>query len=242
MSKQSRLDGQVIWVIGASGALGLALCEHLAVEGARVVASSRTLEALPAEGQGVTRLALDVRDNAAVQDAAAQIVTRFGRIDGLVTLPTIARFGEFTTLNDQDWLDVLDTKLLGSIRSARAVLPQMIAQGSGSLVFISGRGGSVPPPKHLPGACANAALNLLVQGLATQYGEQGIRANAVAPGPIESPRLEQMKGRVAGSTSALGGPGQPQDVADAVAFLLSQQARHITGITLPVDGGRPKSA
>ncbi|MNN57169.1 4-formylbenzenesulfonate dehydrogenase TsaC1/TsaC2 [compost metagenome] len=84
-------------------------------------------------------------------------------------------------------------------------------------------------------------MNLLAQGLATEYGERGIRINAVAPGPIESPRLELMKGRVAGSTSALGGPGAPNDVAQAVAFLLSDQARHITGICLPVDGGRAKA-
>lgn len=90
----------------------------------------------------------------------------------------------------------------------------------------------------MPGACANAALNLLAQGLGTQYGRQGVRVNTVAPGPIASPPLEQMKARVAAATSALGGPGAPDDVAQAVAFLLGAQAAHITGIYLPVDGGR----
>lgn len=236
----SDLNKNVIWITGASGALGQALCNHLQALGAQVVVSGRTADSLPVEAPGIHRLPLDVRDTAAVNAAAEAIVRTHGRIDGLVTFTTIPRFGEFTSLSDEDWDDVLDTKLLGSIRPARAVLPTMQAQGAGGIVFISGRGGSVPPPKHLPGACANAALNLLAQGLATEYGDHGIRVNAVAPGPIESPRLELMKGRVASGTSALGGPGHPDDVAQAVAFLLSAQARHITGICLPVDGGRPK--
>lgn len=231
-------SSQVFWITGASGALGTAISEHLLALGAQVVVSGRNPQTLPGERERLQRLPLDVRDGRAVEAAAQNIVLRHGRIDGLVTCTTIPRFGEFLSLQDQDWSDVLDTKLMGSVRPARAVIPAMIEQGRGSIVFISGRGGTVPPPKHLPGACANAMLNVLAQGLATEYGEHGIRVNTVAPGPIESPRLEQMKAGVAGARSALGGAGAPEDVAHSVSFLLSSQARHVTGICLPVDGGR----
>lgn len=235
------LSNKIVWLTGAGGALGQALAMHLQSLGAQVVVSGRTLANLPQAQAGIYPLAVDVRSSEQVNAAAQSILNTHGRIDALVTLTTIARFGEFLTLSDQDWFDVLDTKLQGSIRPARAVIPAMLEQGAGSIVFITGRGGSVPPPKHLPGACANAALNLLAQGLATEYGERGIRVNTVAPGPIESPRLEAMKNGVAGSTSALGGPGAPIDVATSVAFLLSEHAKHITGICLPVDGGRAKA-
>jgi NAD(P)-dependent dehydrogenase (short-subunit alcohol dehydrogenase family) len=234
------LNEQVVWITGASGALGRAICEHLVEQGARVIVSGRHPDTLPVERCGVERRVLDVTDRQAVDAAAQEILFRHGQIDGLVTCTTLPRFGDFLLLQDHEWRDVLDTKLMGSIRPARAVLPSMITRGSGSLVFISGRGGTVPPTRHLPGACANSALNLLAQGLATEYGQYGIRVNSVAPGPIESPRLDQMKAGVANARSALGGPGTPADVAHAVSFLLAPQSRHVTGINLPVDGGRAK--
>lgn len=234
----SNFDGKVIWITGASGAIGSAVAERLAAEGGQVVVSGRSVHTLPSENDHIKRLALDITDTNSVEQVAERILRSFGRIDGLVTCTTVPGFGDFLELTDEQWHSVLDTKLLGSIRPARAVLPAMIQQSGGSLVMISGRGGTVPPPRHLPGACTNAALNLLVQGLATQYGPFGIRVNAVAPGPIESPRLEQMTKGVANARSALGGAGKPQDVAQSVAFLLSAAAAHITGVTLPVDGGR----
>ncbi|AVE03805.1 NAD(P)-dependent oxidoreductase [Pseudomonas palleroniana] len=234
------LSQQVFWVTGASGAIGRAICEHLHQLGGLVVASGRNLDSLPESRPGLQRRVVDVTDRHAVDAAAHDIQGEYGRIDGLVTCTTIPGFGDFLTLPDEGWTAVLDTKLMGSIRPARAVIPAMIDQGRGSIVFISGRGGSVPPPRHLPGACANSALNLLAQGLATEYGQYGIRINSLAPGPIESPRLEQMKAGVANSRSALGGAGKPEDVAHAVSFLLSPSSRHMTGICLPVDGGRAR--
>lgn len=236
------LHKQVIWVTGASGALGHAICEHLYRLGASVIASARTMETLPEERDRVRRLTLDVTDRQAVGTAAQLILAERGRIDGLVTCTTIPRFGDFLSLQDEDWSDVLNAKLLGSIRPARSVMPAMIKQQRGCIVFISGRGGTVPPPRHLPGACANASLNLLAQGLATEYGRYGVRVNALAPGPIYSPRLDVMASGVAQATSALGGPGTPEDVAAVTGFLLSDQARHITGACLPVDGGRALSS
>lgn len=134
---------------------------------------------------------------------------------------------------------MLNAKLLGSVRPARSVIPAMIRQQGDSIMFITGRGGTVPPPKHMPGSCANASLNLLAQGLATEYGQHGIRVNGLAPDPIQSPRLEAMKNGVANQVG-IGRSGSPGRCGGGSEFLTSTQARRITGVCLPVDGGRAK--
>jgi NAD(P)-dependent dehydrogenase (short-subunit alcohol dehydrogenase family) len=230
---------RVVWVIGASGAIGSQVAARLLAQGDVVVVSSRSPEVLPSVDNGYDVVPVDITDRKAVEDVASSLIARHGTIDALVVCTTLPIFGDFLELDDDDWFNILDTKLLGSVRAVRAVLPGMIRQCHGRIVLISGRGGTVPPPRHLPGACANTAINLLVQGLATAHGAQGIRINAVSPGPVASPRLDAMQRTVsAGVNNALGCAASPDDVADAVLFLLSDHARHITGTSLQVDGGR----
>lgn len=244
------MQGRVVWVIGASGAIGQAIAKVLAAAGADVVVSARSAdklaavagEILAAGGHAHVRR-LDLRSRADVDAAAREIAARSGRIDALVNSTSLSIFGDFLELSDEQWHDVLDAKLMGYVRSMRAVLPFMVAQGGGSIVNISGRGGRQPTPAHLPGGSANAAVNLVTKGLADTYFKHGIRINTVAPGPIQSDRFEKIRAsneRVSGGAPPRAGldrMGRPEDVAEAVLWLLSDASRHSTGIVIPVDGG-----
>lgn len=244
------ISGRVAWVIGASGAIGQVVAKVLAGAGAEVVVSARSedkLKTLAAEIAGAGGRAqvrkLDLRNRADVDAAAREIVARAGRIDALVNSTSLSIFGDFLELTDEQWHEVLDAKLVGYVRSMRAVLPYMMKEGGGAVVNISGRGGRQPTAAHLPGGGANAAVNLIGKGLADAYQKHGIRVNTVAPGPIQSERFEKIRAsneRVSGGTpprASLDRMGRPEDVAQAVLWLLSDAARHVTGIVLPVDGG-----
>ena len=238
---------KVLWVTGASGALGGAVVDHLARAGATVVASSRSIpRAVSRFPDSVLHIPADVTNNDSVLAAFEQIRERFGRLDGLVLSTNVAAFGDFLDLDDDAWSRVIEAKLLGSVRPIRAALPLLLEQRSGSIVVISGRGGIAPPPNHFPGSSVNAALDLLVQGLGRKYGPQSVRVNAVAPGPIKSPRFDEIAQGQGDAEhtrlTALRGPGLPSDVADAVAFLLSDASRFVNGTRLYVDGGGPPYA
>jgi 3-oxoacyl-[acyl-carrier protein] reductase len=258
------LHGKVAWLNGASGAIGRAIAAALAREGATVVLSARAqapLEALAAELEAAhacraQALAVDLTDRAPVDAAAERIVAEHGRIDLLVNSTSISRFGDFLELDDADWLDVYQSKFFGYLRAIRAVVPQMVRQHDGRIVNVSGRGGHQPTlPVHLPGMSANAAVDLLTKGLANMYGASGIRINAVAPGPVASPRYDtitETNRRLATSAShptgsafntapTLAPKAQPDEIADVVLFLLSDRSRLMTGTILQADGGSTAS-
>jgi NADP-dependent 3-hydroxy acid dehydrogenase YdfG len=242
------LSNRVIWITGASGAIGSAIAQRACAEGARVILSGRSLEKLESlsasldqNGYTARVIQTDVTDSASIQQAVLQILSEYQQIDCLVNSTSISAFGSFLDLVDETWLDVFDVKILGYMRTMRAVLPHMIAQGSGSIVNISGRSGHQPTTTHLPGACANAAINVLDKGLADAMLDHGIRINTIAPGPIVSERFEKLQSMAAGITGQkvqqFKQAGTPEDVANAAVWLLSDQARHITGTVMSVDGG-----
>ena len=252
-----QLGGRIAWITGAGGALGSAVAETLAAEGAITWLSGRNRENLAAVGQrvdarkkGASRiLPMDMGQRAAVDSSAATIIAQDGRIDILVNCTAVPIFGAFLELTDENWEQVLQAKYLGYVRTLRAAIPHMVEQQFGRIVNVSGRGARQPSPAHLPGSSVNAAVNLLTKGLADIYGKDNIRINAVAPGPIETPRFADIAGKNAAlaqqgqaairsvSATPLQRLGTPQEVADAVAFLVSERSGYITGTIQAVDGG-----
>jgi len=242
------LSDRIVWITGASGAIGASIAERACTEGAQVILSGRTIEKLEmltnklvSDGYSACALLTDVTDQQSIKTAFGQILSRFQRIDCLVNSTSVSAFGSFLDLSDETWLEVIDTKLLGYMRCMRAVLPQMKSQGSGSIVNISGRSGRQPTSTHLPGACANAAINVLDKGLADSMIDFGVRINTISPGPIVSERFEKLQSMTTGlagqQVQQFKQAGTPEDVANATVWLLSDQAKHITGTVMAVDGG-----
>ena len=237
MRGNDALDGQCAWVLGASGAIGSAVAELLALQGVTVWLSGRDREKLDAlqdriaqaGGQARVRI-LDATCADEVIHAAREIVRQSGKINILINSTASSTFGEFLDLMDDDWERTFQNKLMVYVRSMRAVLPTMIKAGGGVIINISGKAGKLPSPAHLPGGCMNAAVNLLTKGISDRYKDQGIRANTIAPGPIASDRFDALAEKLVSSPSAnplfMSTKGTPEDVA-----------QHLNGIVLPLDGG-----
>jgi NAD(P)-dependent dehydrogenase (short-subunit alcohol dehydrogenase family) len=243
-----KLSGKTAWVLGASGAIGSAIAIMLADLGVRVWLSGRNqvklqevCDRIARAGGHATVQVLDATQALAVDNAADVIARKAGRIDILVNSTALPTFGKFTELTDEDWERTFQSKLMVYVRTMRAVLPHMIAAGSGTIVNISGKAGRLPSPAHLPGGSMNAAINLLTKGIADAYQHQGIRANTIAPGPIASERLNALTAQLATIATAnpefMARKGEPEDVARAVAWLASPLSEFMNGIVLPVDGG-----
>ena len=256
------LEGKTAWITGAAGAIGEDICHVFAREGARIILSGRNKETLnkvandlPDSAEPLV-LVVDVTNRAQVDDAASKAIAHFGRVDILVNSTTNPIFNSFQDLSDDDWMAVINAKTLGYMRTSRAIIPHMEKNGSGVIVNVSGRGGHQPnSPSHMAGSCANGAVNTLTKGLANIYGPKGIRVNAIAPGPVRTPRYDLIaaankaiaeKNATAERSGAamenpLGEMSEVRDNSDAVLYLASDMSRFITGTILQTDGGGTSS-
>ncbi|HWT44501.1 MAG TPA: SDR family oxidoreductase [Vicinamibacterales bacterium] len=245
------LNGRVAIVTGGGTGLGLAIAHRLGALGCRVAIASRRQEHLDAgstslRAAGVEALAIqvDVRDPEKMDAMVARTVREFGHVDILVNNAAGNFICRAEDLSSNGWKAVVDIVLNGSFFCSRAVGRELIAaKRSGTIVSIlanyvwTGSAGTVHS------AAAKAGVMSMTQTLAVEWAPHGIRVNAVAPGPITSPgaakQLWNTSGAVERITAAvpLGRWGTPEEVADAVAFLVSPHAGYITGEILTLDGG-----
>ncbi|MDX1644156.1 MAG: 3-oxoacyl-ACP reductase FabG [Thermoanaerobaculia bacterium] len=239
------MEDSVHLVTGGSRGLGRAIVERLASSGEQVVLTYRSdaaaaREVVAALDGHAHALPLDVRDTDACEDVVARIEEEHGPIVGLVNNAGILRQELLAMTSDADWEAVLSTNLGGVFRLCRAVLPRMMRRRGGSIVNVS----SLSAIRGLPGQAAYAASKAgvvgLTRSLAREVGRRGIRANAVLPGLIETDLTAAARG---GATETLrSAEVLPEgltgaQVADVVAFLLSDAAAGITGQAIPVDAG-----
>jgi NAD(P)-dependent dehydrogenase (short-subunit alcohol dehydrogenase family) len=246
----SRLGGKVALVTGAASGIGSACALRFAQEGATVVGLDLTemgdTRWTEAERVAPAHLAVaDVRSEASVAAAVAAARARFGRIDVVVNSAGVAGGGPAHLVSEEEWERVLGVNLKGTFLVCKHVLPVMLEQGAGSVVNVASIEG-------LEGCEGGSAYNaskggvvLLTRNLALDYGRRGIRVNAICPGFIdtpmlrqvlEAPGLEEYRTRII-DTHQLGRLGRPEEIANAVLFLASDESSFVTGHALVVDGG-----
>ena len=245
----NRFDGRVAVVTGGASGIGAAIVRRLASEGARVAVADLDAEQAGTVAKDVDGAAvrIDVADIASVRAGFAEIEGELGPIDLLVNNAGADRFAFFVDTEPADWDFVLGVNLRGTMACTHAVLAGMQARRSGTIVNISseaGRGGTIAGASY---AAAKAGTIGFTKAIALESARYGIRCNAVAPGPVETPLLNNAAA-AAGSLGAklkqgmidatvLGRCGTPEEVAAAVAFIASDEASYLTGQTLAVSGG-----
>lgn len=232
------LDGQVALVAGGGGAIGTAVANALLAAGAAVVSADREGRSGPG---GTRSIACDLARAADAADAVAAVEREEGRLDVLVHCAGTTRDALLFKMSDEEWDTVLSTNLGSAFYLLRSAAPALRKAGGGTAVLVASINGERGKVGQANYAASKAGMIALARTAARELGRHGTRVNVVAPGWIDTPMTATLAPEYrqrALEETVLGRLGRPEDVADAVLFLCSGLARHITGQVLRVDGGQ----
>ncbi len=243
-----QLDDKVAVVTGAAQGIGKAIAELLARRGAQVAVADLNLEKAQATAQAITdstgcraiAVHVNVADSASAQAMVDRVMQEFGRIDILVNNAGTTRDNLIVRISDADWDLVLGVNLKGAFNCSKAVVRSMMKQRYGRIINISSVSGLAGQAGQTNYSSSKAGLIGFTKALAKEVGSRGITVNAVAPGFVPTDLTSEILVKVqdeAIKMTPLGRLGSVEDIAYAVAFLVSDEASFITGQVLSVDGG-----
>jgi 2-keto-3-deoxy-L-fuconate dehydrogenase len=247
-----RLKGKVAVITAAGQGIGRAIAEAFIAEGAAVIATDLDAGKLKGLRKAKKVAALDVRSTKAVDDFAKSVIKQFGAPDVLMNCAGFVHQGSVLDCSESDWDFSFDLNVKSIHRTLRAFLPAMLKNGGGSIISISSVASSVRglPNRYVYGA-TKAAIIGLTKAVAADYVRKGIRCNAICPGTIQSPSLND---RVAANAKKsgkslkavrqdfidrqpIGRLGTPEEIAAGAVFLASDESSYYTGQTFQIDGG-----
>ncbi len=242
-----KLESRVAIVTGAGRGIGRGIAARLAVEGARVAIADiderSAQEAARALGGDACGLRVDVTTKESVEAMVKAVMERYGRVDILVNNAGWDKVAPFLQSDEADWTKVIAINLYGTLHCCKAVLPIMVAQGSGEVVNIGSDAGRVGSSGEAVYSAAKGGIIAFTKTLAREMARYQININCVCPGPADTPLFAEISVEYPKLRDALEKSipfrrlARPEDLAHAVAFLASDEAAYITGQTLSVSGG-----
>jgi NAD(P)-dependent dehydrogenase (short-subunit alcohol dehydrogenase family) len=247
------LPDRIALVTGAASGIGAAIAETFARSGARVFVTdldagraAATAQRIAGEGGRTEAMTLDVRDEAACRDVAAQVETSAGRLDILVNNAGVGHVGTVVTTDGADLDRLYAVNVRGVFNVTKAFLPGMLARKAGVIINLASIGGLVGIRDRIAYCVSKSAVVGLTKCMALDHARDGIRVNCLCPGRVETPfvtaRLKEYPDpdrayREMSDSQAIGRMGRPEEIAAAALYLASDEAAFVTGCALAIDGG-----